>query len=378
MARSTVQCPIDAATKEWIDRRWVWLEQQFGSKTLREANVILPRAEFFPDAFSGSEENAEQMLRRVCDYMGIDADKTQLFLYEDRNPVHEGRWRQGTSGLYREESGVFEIWLEASNLTDPVGMIGTLAHEVAHIHLLGHGRISDEEEDHEPLTDLLTVFLGMGVFTANSVIHEHYWNSGHFSGWSMGRRGYLSMPMYGYALALFARSRGENNPSWAKQLRPDVRAAFKQAIKVLDTPEENRCYPVNASQPAEDAEHEDRDQQDGSDESLEGLSVDENIADEIAGETDYEEPDAEELYKDDHDAEDGEPTRLETMARRIVGWSYVVFFTVLAGGLLGLIVGEMLGKLVSDNRLGEMCATVGAILLPIYVVWRVRRGRSDE
>jgi hypothetical protein len=73
----------------------------------------------------------------------------------------------------------------------------------------------------------------MGIFTANSVIHENYWHAGQVSGWSMGRRGYLSMPMYGYALALFAWARGEQNPLWAKQLRADVQSAFRKGKRFL-------------------------------------------------------------------------------------------------------------------------------------------------
>ena len=65
---------------------------------------------------------------------------------------------------------------------------------LGHVHLLGHGRIDDEAEDHEPLTDLLTVLFGMGVFTANAVIREHHWDAGPVSGWSINRRGYLGMP----------------------------------------------------------------------------------------------------------------------------------------------------------------------------------------
>jgi hypothetical protein len=102
------------------------------------------------------------------------------------------------------------------------------------VHLLGHGRISVDTEDHEPLTDLLTVFFGLGVFTANSVIRETSWHAGQLSGWSIGRRGYLGMPVYGYAFARFARARGEDGSDWSRELRPDVRSAFKQAMRFLE------------------------------------------------------------------------------------------------------------------------------------------------
>jgi hypothetical protein len=93
------------------------------------------------------------------------------------------------------------------------------------VHLLRHAGISHDTDDHEPLTDLLSVFLGLGVFTANSVIREHYRR--------MSRRGYLGMPEYGCAFALFARSRGEGGESSSRERRLDVRAAFKHAMRFL-------------------------------------------------------------------------------------------------------------------------------------------------
>ncbi|HEV3448808.1 MAG TPA: pentapeptide repeat-containing protein, partial [Gemmataceae bacterium] len=115
-----------------------------------------------------------------------------------------------------------------------------MAHELAHVHLLGHGRVSSDEEDHELLTDLLTVFLGFGVIGGNAVIREAYWNTAILSGWNMSRQGYMSMPMYGYALAWFARARGEEKPPWAKHLRADVRSAFKKARRFLKVSEADK------------------------------------------------------------------------------------------------------------------------------------------
>jgi hypothetical protein len=43
----------------------------------------------------------------------------------------------------------------------------------------------------------------------------------------------MTEQMYGYALALFARARGENKPNWAKYLEGDSTAYFKMASKFL-------------------------------------------------------------------------------------------------------------------------------------------------
>jgi hypothetical protein len=90
-----------------------------------------------------------------------------------------------------------------------------------------------DEENPEHLTDLLTVFLGMGVFTANAAFQFSQWDEGMMSGWSAGRQGYLTEKMYGYALAVFAWIRGELKPKWAKNLSPNNYTYFKQNMKYL-------------------------------------------------------------------------------------------------------------------------------------------------
>jgi hypothetical protein len=227
MFNSTSKCPVEPKAREWIEHRMHWLTQQFGLNKLRSTQIVLPRAKFFPDGFDGSDESVRALLNRVCNYMGITGETIHLSFYEERPPVETDGLVEGTAGLYVEEGGAFRIWLEVKNLDDPLALVATMAHELGHVLLLGHGRISADVEDHEPLTDLLTVFLGLGVITANSVVRETSWSAGVWSGWSVGRRGYLTMQMYGYALALFAHLRDETRPDWAKHLRPDVRAAFK-------------------------------------------------------------------------------------------------------------------------------------------------------
>jgi uncharacterized protein YjbI with pentapeptide repeats len=235
--QSRASCPVEPESRAWLDQRLEWLVKQFGLARLRSAQVVLPTPEFFPDAYSSSEADVRVMLNRVCVYMDLDPGTVDLHFYQDRNPLHEGEFRRGTAGLYEAVGGKHRVWIEASKVHDPLALVATLAHELGHVHLLGHGRISPEAEDHELLTDLLTVFLGLGVITANAVIRESYWNAGHVGGWSISRQGYLTMPMYGYALAWFTRARDEDKPSWVKHLRADVRSAFKQSCRFLDDPE---------------------------------------------------------------------------------------------------------------------------------------------
>jgi len=83
------------------------------------------------------------------------------------------------------------------------------------------------------LTDLVTVFLGMGVFTSNATIRDRGWTRGNWAGWETKKLGYLDQPTFGYALARFAWTRGETKPPWIKAVRPDVRAPLKQGLRFL-------------------------------------------------------------------------------------------------------------------------------------------------
>jgi hypothetical protein len=231
-------CPIDAKAQAWLDDRMKWLAGEFGIETWRKARAIEPTEEFFPDQFDGTESAVQLMLNRICDFMHIDPSRVVLRLYtEDVNPelkrkLHLGTNGKGTAGHYRVEEKEI-VGIEASKLGDPTALVATIAHELAHVRLLGEKRLTGEEEDHEPLTDLTTVFFGLGVFNANSAFRFDQWSQGNWHGWKAATLGYLNEQMFGYALGLWTIVRGEASPSWTKHLRPNPRAYMKQAVRYL-------------------------------------------------------------------------------------------------------------------------------------------------
>jgi hypothetical protein len=239
-------CPVEPEERTWIEERTRWLCREFGLARLRQGRVILPSPEFFPDRWDSSPDAAAILFRRVREYMDLADEEIALDFYHEAEErvgtmpgvVHSS---QGTAGLFHDArsgpDGRLTIFVEVGQLARPMSLVATLAHELGHVHLLGHRRITNEVEDHEPLTDLLTVFLGLGVFLANSIIHETNWMSGRRSGWSVGRQGYLTQDQAGYALALFAWLRGEVNPAWAKEVCADVHEPLYQGLRFLaDSP----------------------------------------------------------------------------------------------------------------------------------------------
>jgi len=127
------------------------------------------------------------------------------------------------------------IALEEEGLQHPAQLAATICHELAHVHLLGGKRLKPDEEDGEPLTDLLTVYFGAGILTANSVFQFTQWQSGTRQGWNASRQGYLSEPLYGYALACFSWYRGDLEARWRKHLRQNIDYYFSDAMHFLAT-----------------------------------------------------------------------------------------------------------------------------------------------
>src|SRR5262249_14298017 len=179
------RCPVDPPDKVWIERRMTWLAHVLGIERCRAAQVVLPTPDFFPDTYHGEEVDVRPMLDRVCRFMGVDAARFDLDFFDtwhlpdaDALGVYVGGERE-------------KIFIRRSHPEDPIALAATLAHEVGHAILLGEKYIDDNVIDHEFVTDLLTVYCGMGVFTANSVMRESHSRDNTWYRWEIGKQGYL-------------------------------------------------------------------------------------------------------------------------------------------------------------------------------------------
>jgi hypothetical protein len=112
------------------------------------------------------------LLDRVCGYMGVVPDLVALMFVADAGKVWlvngSGDFLPHAAGTYQEGERKFLIKIDKSGLGDPMGLVGTMAHELAHVLLLGEGRVMSDVYDNELLTDLTVVFHGLGIFLANT------------------------------------------------------------------------------------------------------------------------------------------------------------------------------------------------------------------
>ena len=241
--------PVTETDKEWIENALLLLSEMFDPTFFKSLVTITPDREYFDWNFTGGDEDAEFVLERLVEIMHIDAWEIQLMFYSNRptsfsegivatpSEKLKGSWKS-TSGEYVNKGlGQKEIRIEMDLLKNPVSLISTMAHELAHYKLLGEGRM-DENDEH--LTDLTAVAFGLGIFKGNSYFKFGQWTGTTHQSWQMQKKGYLPEQMIAYAMAWLAHYRTEDI-SWKKYLNKTMKKYFEQSYQyIIDNPDKVR------------------------------------------------------------------------------------------------------------------------------------------
>lgn len=234
-------CPVSEEQRTWTERWLRWCLEEFGpARPGRE--IALPG--FVPAQFTGTQEQAELLVRRVGAVMDADVSGISVLLVESPEKVQD---RKHQVGEYRKVLGRAVIELDRRVAARPDSFAALVAHELAHARLIGEGRVAGMSISHseeERLTDLVTVHLGMGVLSANAA--DDYLKAAGYSVMPVGdltdrmltgrrdeplyRMGYLSPEEYGYALACWSTARGESDPPWSRHLKAGVRDPLARGL----------------------------------------------------------------------------------------------------------------------------------------------------
>lgn len=235
-----VKLPITIEDKIWIDNDLNWLKTEFGENHFMEIKTITPTKNFYNRTFDGTEKDAEFILERTMNLMHIKDVNIKLDFFSD-SPIHmsdgsilstpadiDGRWNSA-SGTYQQKEKETIISIETRQLKDPISLIATISHELAHQILLGENRI---EENDEFLTDLTAITYGFGIFIANSRFKFSSFNTNSGFGWQSSSQGYLPEQIIAYAMASLSIQRNEKT-DYSKFLKKSIKKYFDQSYKWL-------------------------------------------------------------------------------------------------------------------------------------------------
>jgi hypothetical protein len=211
-----------------------------GGDTFLTAPLVEPSDRWFPDRWTPDADGVERLLRRVLAHAGLGelgltieidrfADARGKVLMDGRPGGHEGTaaWFAGI------HDGVCSFGVDTHQLGDPVGLIGTLAHEVGHAYRHANQLVQPVRAHEERLTDLTTIYLGFGVLTVNATQRFRSGQHGAGSWYSRAESGYLPMQSMSYLLAAHVVARGAAPSPVGRMLATNQRACFKAACKEL-------------------------------------------------------------------------------------------------------------------------------------------------
>jgi len=200
---------LDAPRRDWQFAVFAWLLRHCGGyPKFLDTTLVLPIEAHFPDRGLSGHAAVAALFRRVRDHAGM-ADWPCTVEPE----AAEGRELPVTS------SRIPTITYKKGELA-AMPMVGAFAHELARM-------LVETFEDpppggaplHEPAIDLAAVFMGFGVFMANSMVEATRYdlNEGEFV----------------HALAMFCHLRRIPSESVAAHLNPHLRKYLRLAARDL-------------------------------------------------------------------------------------------------------------------------------------------------
>ncbi|MDV2080856.1 hypothetical protein [Marinobacter xestospongiae] len=197
---------------EWQLDTYGWLLRNFGRR-FRDVTYILvkPDRQHFPDECESEDEVFEKTFLRVKRYADMEHWPCELLPQEndpetvlgdtlliqgaETGPAGTFRYRSGGKGL---------VTYNRSLVSEPQALVSTYAHELGH-YLTANCKEPPPGgwELWEPATDLTAVYMGFGLFMANSSFIFRQFSSAGTQGWRTQTLGYLSQPELLNALAIF-------------------------------------------------------------------------------------------------------------------------------------------------------------------------------
>jgi hypothetical protein len=233
---------LDRDTEDWHFEAWAWLLRNLGGvERMRRSPLVTPSKEFFPPTEAQGHERVQHALDCVKEAMGMRAWECRLVadprppasievgeFWNIRNPGAAG-------GTFSVKDGIVMITYAPDLVREPVRLVATLAHEMAH-YLLATVREEPPggHELHELVTDLTVAYAGFGVFGANAAFDFSQFTETGRQGWNSRRLGYLSERTWALALATYLHLTGRRGEAdrWLKPgLQKMVAAADRHLAK---------------------------------------------------------------------------------------------------------------------------------------------------
>ena len=240
---------IDQETIDWEFETYRWLFENFGGyPQFRGAELVQPTDGFFPvEKGLAGHALAEAIFAQVKRHARMDQWPCRLVAQESDPELLVGD-AQLLQGFEPSPAGTFSVDPQESRtddavvitynpklLSDSMSLVATFAHELSHFLIATAQSLPPgEEELLEFATDLTAVYLGFGVFMANSSFRFEQHGDAFSMGWQASRQGYMTERQLVFALAIFAHLLDLPAAAVCEHLKPNLAKLFGRAGRTLE------------------------------------------------------------------------------------------------------------------------------------------------
>jgi hypothetical protein len=187
-----------------------WLSDRLGVERLLNAKVILPTDEYSAEVDNGEPADVPAVWQRIRRDFQVNAASLPFELSEDALRSLGQTATDGCSTSTHRCGG-------STCDSDPQELPAKIIQHATATILVRNGFLKADDVTLAPLAELMSVFLGFGVFSANTAL----------------RRRALPDRVIGYGLALFAWVRDEPRPGWVTHLRHEPAVMVRGGLRFL-------------------------------------------------------------------------------------------------------------------------------------------------
>ncbi|MBK1671953.1 hypothetical protein [Ectothiorhodospira shaposhnikovii] len=216
---------VDDTTRAWIRDVHAWaMAQQDDLRPLDQAHLVMPIREHFPAQVQSPHEAAVATFAAIRRHAGLEAVPMRLV------PAGDG------TRFPAIPSEAEPLVLEYDPLlwTNRQALVAQLARDLAGWWMYTRSRPAPAQEGNEAhVAELVAVWMGFGIFLANTAFISRVGGCGKCAGPAIDRSASLGRPEIAYALACFCRDR-KIAPGEARSfLEPPLKGLFRQAMRLV-------------------------------------------------------------------------------------------------------------------------------------------------
>ncbi len=227
---------------QWIIDSFAWSLENFGSDVFySETFLVTPSDKYFPDKITNEKYLAKLIFKRVQEYAGMQDWSCELVVQDhDMNPyiaptVKLANTQQSPAGTFSysdHDNTKAKITYNPSQVKNPLELIATFAHELAHfLGFTAQNEPPGGSDYWEHATDLLATFMGFGIFLSNSTFSFKQFQDSETQGWSSQSLGYLSQNEHLYTLAIFTVLKDIDPEEVVSHLKKGLIKFYRKAVK---------------------------------------------------------------------------------------------------------------------------------------------------